>query len=164
VLATGQVVDDGPNWIHGTNDNPILELAKQTGTVAGTWDSESSVVSDLGVLVPRKEAEKYSTLMWNVIEAAFSYSNTHSASIDSRESLWEFFQREVPKRIPDSEPEFEEQRKTVFQIAESWGAFVGNHIFTQSLKYFWLEECIEGGQYSKRPPYYSQADRRPTLT
>ncbi|KAK5150390.1 hypothetical protein LTR16_012680, partial [Cryomyces antarcticus] len=29
-------------------------------------------------------------------------------------------------------------------MAEMWGAFVGTSIQRQSLKFFWLEECIEG--------------------
>jgi monoamine oxidase len=31
-LPSGQVVDLGPNWVHGTESNPILELAKETDT------------------------------------------------------------------------------------------------------------------------------------
>jgi phytoene dehydrogenase-like protein len=31
-LSSGQVVDAGANWIHGTDKNPIMELAKQTNT------------------------------------------------------------------------------------------------------------------------------------
>jgi len=27
-----------------------------------------------------------------------------------------------------------------------WGDFVGEPIEKQSMKYFWLEECIEGGK------------------
>jgi phytoene dehydrogenase-like protein len=31
-LQTGPLVDLGPNWIHGTDGNPILELAEKTNT------------------------------------------------------------------------------------------------------------------------------------
>jgi phytoene dehydrogenase-like protein len=31
-LSSGHVVDAGPNWIHGTEGNPIMELAKDTNT------------------------------------------------------------------------------------------------------------------------------------
>ncbi|EMR65465.1 putative amine oxidase protein [Eutypa lata UCREL1] len=82
--------------------------------------------------------------MWEIIEKAFRYSNKHCAEISPNESLWDFFQKEVAKRIPETETDFQRKRDMIFKIAESWGAFVGSHIFTQSLKYFWLEECIEG--------------------
>lgn len=39
-----------------------------------------------------------------------------------------------------------EQRLEVFKMAQMWGAFVGDPIARQSLKFFWLEECIEGGK------------------
>ena len=35
--------------------------------------------------------------------------------------------------------------KLVVQLARIWGNFVGDVIEKQSLKYLWLEECIEGG-------------------
>ncbi|RYO92256.1 hypothetical protein DL766_001746 [Monosporascus sp. MC13-8B] len=123
-LPSGHIVDAGPNWIHGTNNNPILDLAKETDTATGSWDNRTYVLDEN--------------------EDAFRHSNKHCATISPSESLWDFFQNEVARRIPDTEPDFERERDMVFKIAESWGAFVGSHIFTQSLKYFWLEECIEG--------------------
>lgn len=31
-LPSGTLIDLGPNWVHGTDHNPILDLAKETGT------------------------------------------------------------------------------------------------------------------------------------
>ena len=146
-LPPGHVVDAGPNWIHGTTNNPILDLAKETGTAFSTGDIGMSMLDEAGRLLPRAQAEAYSTTMWAIVEAAFHHSNDHCATIDPRESLWDFFQKEVVKRIPDSKPGFQRDRDVVFKIVESWGAFVGSHVFKQSLKYFWLEECIEGGGF-----------------
>ncbi|RYP64919.1 hypothetical protein DL771_008551 [Monosporascus sp. 5C6A] len=143
-LPSGQIVDAGPNWIHGTNDNPILDLAKETETATGSWDNRTYVIDEDGKFLSLVESERHSSIMWHIIEDAFHHSNKHCATISPSESLWDFFQKEVARRIPDIEPDFERERDMVFKIAESWGAFVGSHIFTQSLKYFWLEECIEG--------------------
>lgn len=33
----------------------------------------------------------------------------------------------------------------VLQMARIWGDFIGDPIEKQSLKYLWLEECIDGG-------------------
>lgn len=144
-LPSGHTVDAGPNWIHGTNDNPILDIAKETGTAFSPGDIGMCVLDEDGEVIPPAEAVVYSTEMWNIIEAAFHYSNMHCATISPSESLWDFFQREVARRIPDTKPGFQRERDIILKISESWGAFVGSHIFSQSLKYFWLEECIEGG-------------------
>ncbi|KAI1081340.1 FAD/NAD(P)-binding domain-containing protein [Whalleya microplaca] len=143
-LPSGHIVDAGPNWIHGTNGNPILDLAKATETAVGTWDTKSSVFDEGGKPLSLSDATIYLDIMWDIVSAAFRHSNKHSATINPDESLWDFFQKEVAKRIPDTKPDYEQKRKYVFQIAECWGAFVGSSILTQSLKFFWLEECIDG--------------------
>ncbi|KAI1762883.1 FAD/NAD(P)-binding domain-containing protein [Hypoxylon sp. FL1150] len=143
-LPSGHLVDSGPNWIHGTNNNPILDLAKQTGTTTGLWEETSSIFDEAGRQLPQSDTKTYSTILWEIIGQAFEYSNKNSATISPDESLWDFFKKEVPIKIPDTEPNFERKRNCVFQLADQWGAFVGSHIFTQSLKFFWLEECIDG--------------------
>lgn len=145
MLPNGHLVDVGPNWIHGTDDNPILDLAKQTGTTVGTWDTTSCAFDESGNLLPLEEADKYANVMWDIIQEAFKHSNASSAEINPKESLFDFFQQKVQEKIPASETDFEKTRRIVLQISELWGAFVGNRIETQSLKFFWLEECIEGG-------------------
>jgi hypothetical protein len=39
-----------------------------------------------------------------------------------------------------------EERKLVMQVGEMWGAFIGDPWERQSLKYFWLEEWLDGGE------------------
>lgn len=146
-LPNGHLVDMGPNWIHGTKDNPMLDLAKETNTTVGTWDTRSYVVDEDGKLLSLQDGEQYSTIMWGIVEDAFSYSNKHSNDIDPLENLYDFFKKRIVEIIPDMVEDFETQRKIVLQIAELWGTFVGSPIQRQSLKFFWLEECIEGGEY-----------------
>ncbi|KAI0595394.1 hypothetical protein F4775DRAFT_569526 [Biscogniauxia sp. FL1348] len=143
-LPSGHLVDVGPNWIHGTNDNPILDLAKQTQTAVGSWVNKTVIVDETGNMLPLSHATIYSDIMWDIISKAFAHSNKNCATISPDESLWDFFQKEVARKIPDTKPDYEEKRKIIFQLAQSWGAYVGSHVFTQSLKYFWLEECIDG--------------------
>ncbi|KAH8847230.1 hypothetical protein MCOR27_005174 [Pyricularia oryzae] len=144
-LPNGRMVDLGPNWFHGTKQNPLLELAKHTGTEIGDWNSKTCVYDEDGQLLSKEEAEKFSTLMWDIIEDAFKYSNRyHKDSIDSSKSLVDYFKENVVKKIPDTEPDYERQRSMVLKMSDLWGAFVGSHTSTQSLKFFWLEECIEG--------------------
>ncbi|POR37256.1 Putative polyamine oxidase 4 [Tolypocladium paradoxum] len=143
-LPNGHWVDIGPNWIHGTNDNPMLDLAKQTKTAVGCWDTRSYVFDESGRLFPVDEGERYADMMWDIIQDAFKHSNKSSAGIPSSKSLAHFFQEQVVDKIPESEPEFARKRQIVLQMSDMWGAFVGSPVQRQSLKYFWLEECIEG--------------------
>ncbi|KAF5234074.1 hypothetical protein FANTH_12300 [Fusarium anthophilum] len=144
VLPNGHLADVGPNWIHGTNDNPMLDLAKQTNTAISDWDSTSCVFDESGELLSLKDGEKYSTVVWDIIQDAFKHSNSNSSDIDSKESLHDFFVQKVTERVPDTEADHERIRSIVMQISEMWGAFIGSPVSRQSLKFFWLEECIEG--------------------
>jgi len=150
-LPNGHLIDVGANWIHGTTDNPIMDLVKETKTIVGEWESDSYVFDENGKLLTLEEGEKYSTLVWNIIEDAFEYSNKHGPEIDAERSLLDFFQEQVPKRIPDTEEDYERQRHILLQVAELWGNFVGSPLSRQSLKFFWLEECIEGGKTRSSP-------------
>lgn len=46
--------------------------------------------------------------------------------------------------------------KIILQMASMWGDYVGESIETQSLKYFWLEDCLDGG---KPEPSYHEINR-----
>jgi hypothetical protein len=146
-LPNGHLVDLGPNWIHGTQENPMLEIAKDTHTAIGHWDSRSYVFDENGTLMPLEIGERYSKIMWDIILDAFRHSNKCSVDIHPDESLWDFFLAHIGVKIPSTEEEYEAKRALVLQMAEMWGAFVGSPIERQSLKYFWLEECIEGGMF-----------------
>ncbi|KAH7325863.1 hypothetical protein B0I35DRAFT_474594 [Stachybotrys elegans] len=143
-LKNGHLVDLGPNWIHGTNDNPMMDLAKQTDTGVGSWDTHSYAYDEDGQRFQLDESEKLSTTMWDIIQAAFKHSNKNTGDIDAQESLYDFFCKKVVEMVPDAEQDYAKQRKLILQLCEQWGAFVGSPIARQSLKFFWLEECIEG--------------------
>lgn len=145
-LPNGHVVDLGPNWIHGTTDNPMLDLAKQTNTAVGSWDTGSYIFDQAGDLFKIEDGEAYSTMMWDIIQEAFKHSNKSYKDIHHDESLHDFFLRKSVEKIPDTEEDYEQRRKILMQMSELWGAFIGSPVSSQSLKFFWLEECIEGGE------------------
>lgn len=139
----------GPNWIHGTDDNPILDLAKQTKTATMNWDGRQSVFDSLGNPMPDTEAAENTEAVWNIIEQAMKLANEKSATIPADKSLFNFFQEQVVKMFPSDiegagDEEVKRKQQTILQMAEMWGAFVGSPIQRQSLKFFWLEECIDG--------------------
>lgn len=130
----------------------MLDLAKETKTTVGSWDTRTNMFDEFGKLFHLDDSENYSDIMWDIIQDAFKYSNKHWTTIPAEESLWDFFQKKVVERIPETEADFERKRNTLLQVSELWGAFVGSPITRQSLRFFWLEECIEGGKFS--PPSF----------
>ncbi|KAK3114485.1 hypothetical protein LTR53_007172 [Teratosphaeriaceae sp. CCFEE 6253] len=164
----GHPVDLGPNWIHGTNDNPILEIAIKTSTRLHTWSEDSAIIGPDGEPLTATEADAYSSLLWDdgLIAEAFRYSNEHSAEIDPERSLYDFF-AERAEGLFATEPEDVAKRKrgTLLQVASMWGAYTGSPVTRQSLKFFWMEECIQGenpfvaGTYEKILEYVARPAR-----
>ena len=109
------------------------------------WDGRQSVVDALGKYLSDKEATENTEIVWSIIVQAMKYSNEHSATIDPKKSLYNFFEEAVEKQFLDiNEEEAKKKRQTILQMSEMWGAFVGSEIQKQSLKFFWMEECIDG--------------------
>ena len=94
----------------------------------------------MGHLVESQRATTHSEIVWEIISSAFKYSRENGSSIAPQSSLMDFFKSEVKAKGLD-----EASSKLIFQMARMWGDFVGEPIEKQSLRFFWLEECIEGG-------------------
>ena len=131
----------GPNWIHGTLTNPIVKLAKETNTTLSQVEDSTRVYDERGHPIDEEEASKASDAVWSIIAEAFKYSNANCSNIAPNISLKDFF---VKKLDEDGVPQ--NDQKLIMQMAEMWGAFTGDPWERQSLKYFWLEECLDGGR------------------
>lgn len=154
----GHTVDLGPNWIHGSQENPILRIAKESGTELHAWDEQDAVFDFEGRPLDAAEAEEYGRLLWDegLIAEAFEYSERHSESIDPKRSLFDFFEETVQSLFTNMpENVASRKRQTLLQMSQMWGAYVGSPVQRQSLKFFWLEKTIEGenpfvaGTYAK---------------
>ena len=142
----GHRVDLGPNWIHGSDDNPVMDIAKQTGTELHAWDDDALTFDEAGKLFGEEEADEYGALLWDdgLIADAFRYSN-EKKDIDPQENLYDFFvekSRDLFKDKPEEEAQRKRQR--LLQFTWQWSCYIGSPVTRQSLKFFWLEECIEG--------------------
>ena len=139
-----------PIQIHGTDQNPILELAKETkDTTFSVPDMPPSLYDQSGHLMDAEIVKEHYEIVWSIIADAFKHSKENSVSIPSDESLIDFFKAKVKERELN-----DDSLKLVLAMARIWGDFVGEPIEKQSLKFFWLEECIEGGT-----PFVSDIDR-----
>ena len=84
-------------------------------------------------------------IMWRIVVQAFKYSEKNTSSIHPEKSLHDYFAEKVKEEIPGGD-DYERKREIIMQMSELWGGFVGSPITRQSLKFFWLEECVNGGE------------------
>ncbi|KAF2774127.1 FAD/NAD(P)-binding domain-containing protein [Teratosphaeria nubilosa] len=154
----GHTVDLGPNWIHGDADNPIAKIAEETNIQLHGMEEDEFVILPDGTPLEAAEADQYARALWDggLIAEAFKYSSEHHDSIDSSRSVCDFFREQVEKLfVNEPDDVARRKRRTLLLICQMWGSYVGSPVTKQSLKFFWLEECIEGenpfvaGTYSR---------------
>ncbi|KAJ5960478.1 uncharacterized protein N7479_007628 [Penicillium vulpinum] len=137
------VVDLGPNWIHGAGENPIMTIAEETKTVM--YDPEGGghiSYSRDGHPINDEVSAKVQDFVWTTIGEAFKYSNHHGKSIPVERSLFDFFCDRV------QETNFsDEEKQHCLDACRLWGAYVGDQVDKQSLRFFRLEECVDGSNF-----------------
>jgi hypothetical protein len=142
------LVDLGPNWIHGNQGNPITSIAKSTNSVTTDYTDEDEerelLIDSDGHPLPMKRTSELGDRFWGLILQAFQYSNDNSRIIPKEKSLLDFIKEKLDKSDLSAE-----DKRTILKIATIWGAFIGDPISRQSLKFFFLEECVEGSSYSR---------------
>lgn len=89
----------GPNWIHGTQNNPILDLVYSTGTATHDWGERQVAFGPDGEVIAEDEAAKNAEMMWTLIGEAFKHSNAHSAEINPDVSLMDYIKKHVDERL-----------------------------------------------------------------
>ncbi|KAF5343873.1 hypothetical protein D9757_014105 [Collybiopsis confluens] len=136
----------GANWIHTWDSgqvHPIWKLATETKTPVHHWNSKQMLFDSTGNKLPDETTDRLSTLLWKIIEEAFEYSakahEGHQQPIPANDSLYDYIQRRCPEEMAD-----EQERDTLLQMSEMWGAYVGEPVWMQSLKFAWMEECCGG--------------------
>ena len=152
VESGGHLMDMGPNWIHGTKGNPIMHLAEKTRTIVMEPEEAGGALIDAdGQRRPDAEAVELSGKIWEMVVDAFKYSDEHSVSIDPHTSLYEYFREQLQLSKPHdggigigTAGESNKREEDLLHEAQMWGPFVGDSVEKQSLKFFFLEECIEG--------------------
>ena len=96
-------------------------------------------------MVAPAEASKALKQVWEILEEAIEHSTNNSASIKSAASLYSFFQEKCSRALERGEMT-ERDVELVLGMSQMWGAYVGDRVEAQSLKYFYLEDCIDGGR------------------
>ncbi|KAK0107359.1 hypothetical protein ONS95_004052 [Cadophora gregata] len=68
-LSSGHLVDPGVNWIHGTECNPVTDLAKVTNTPTHDWGEAFNVFDADGQVL--EDGKKLNGALWGIIAQAF---------------------------------------------------------------------------------------------
>ena len=111
------------------------------------WAEQQAVFDTNGQPLDPEEAGEYAALFWDdgVIADAFRYSNEHHNTIDPQKSLYDFFVDKSSSIFLDEPVDVKERkRRTFLRYASFWSCYIGSPVTRQSLKFFWLEETIEG--------------------
>ena len=131
--------------VNSTGFNPIVELAKETGTPLHLWKENTLLVDSVGQLVDGDHANKALKRVWDILSKAIEFSNANTQQLDLSTSLYDFFTRECTRMVQAGGMS-DYERELVLGMAQMWGAYVGDRVERQSLKFFFLEDCIEGGK------------------
>ena len=139
-------VDIGANWVHSTDGNPIVNFARSTNTSLHLWKENTLIVDTQGELVESTRANNALKTVWKILEKAIEYSNSLSEQIDASLSLYDFFAEQC-KSLAEEGLISQGDIDLVLRMSEMWGAYVGTRVEMQSLKYFFLEDCIDEDDY-----------------
>lgn len=122
-----------------------MSIAELTNTTIQDFEGGQIVFSKDGKLLDDDIAMKLSDFMWTTIDDAFAYSNKYKDTIPPDRSLFDFFLEKI--EASDFSPA---EKDACVETCKLWGAYVGDPIDRQSLKFFCLEECVDE---SKSLPY-----------
>ena len=127
---------------HDVGRHPILDLAIATNTPLHHWNNKQNIYTSSGDLLAPEKSNELSTLLWEIIEEAFSHSAKSRKNIPKSQSLYDFFVAKAKENFPDGK----EDGELLCQMSEMWGAYIGDPIQKQSLRFAWMEECCGGGE------------------
>lgn len=124
-----------------------MTIAEATGaTLYDPEDGGHIAFSQAGHQLNSELNAKVQDFVWTTISEAFEYSNRHGDSIPAERSLFDFFSERVQQTSFS-----DEERQLCLDAAKFWGAYVGDQVDKQSLRFFRLEECVDGSRHLSSP-------------
>lgn len=96
-------------------------------------------------MVNRQLANLTLRTVWDILEQGIEVSKASSAILSPDFSLYDYFRDICDDRVRAGDMESHE-RDLVLGMGHMWGAYVGDRVERQSMKFFFLEDCIDGGE------------------
>lgn len=97
-----------------------------------------------GSLISECLANRTMKTVWDILEQGIEESKEKSHELPPDFSLFDYFRRTCDDRVRAGNMKPGE-RDLVLGMAQMWGAYVGDRVERQSMKFFFLEDCIDGG-------------------
>lgn len=129
----------GANWIHGAGDNLINQLAQATSTQVHEFTTPAAVITRSGQMLESQKATQTSSIIWKTIDEAYEYSRRLGTQIPADRSLFDF----IRERVGVQQGLSTEEKDECLEFSRVWGSYVGDAVERQSLRFFWLEECLD---------------------
>ncbi|OAX81790.1 hypothetical protein ACJ72_03868 [Emergomyces africanus] len=123
-------VDVGPNWIHGTQNNPIMHLSNSSKTITHAWGGLGNVIDTFGKPLSETLVGKISDFLWATVENAYEYSRVNKVNIPADKSLLDFLKERLEKADLS-----EVEKETCIELSKLWGSYIGSPIDRQSLSF-----------------------------
>ena len=99
------------------------------------------IYDEQGQLVESGRADRLSSAVWDIVEDALRHSEESGHDIPETLSLHD----QVARRAADVFPDCRDDQRLLVQMAQMWGAYIGDPPSKQSLRFAWLEKCCVGG-------------------
>ncbi|KAH8145895.1 uncharacterized protein LAJ45_10037 [Morchella importuna] len=149
----GKEVDLGPNWIHGTSNNPIVPLSQISQSQLHQYSDICPIFTPDGDVMDQAEADELQDLLWRVIERAVEYSKGCYTAIPADKSFYDYCVEKAeelfgssPDTVTVGDREQQESAAGMVDGGGKGGVRRGamSIVKRQSLKFFFLEEPLEG--------------------
>ena len=96
------------------------------------------MISRTGQPLESRKATQTASFVWKTIDEAYEYSRRHGAGIAADRSLFDF----IRERVVQQGLSVEDQTECL-EFSRIWGSYVGDAVERQSLRFFWLEDCLD---------------------
>jgi hypothetical protein len=102
-----------------TSDDPIVELAKETGIPLHLWKENTITLNGDGDLVEQELANLTLKRIWDILEQAIEHSKADSEHLNAGMNLYDEFSTIAQKRVEMGEINSYE-RDLVLGMAQMW--------------------------------------------
>lgn len=133
----GLLICVGANFIHGTDDNPLSDIAEKVGSTLIHNISMRRYYDRTGRPLDSKTANFLYRKVWEYSDAASDYSRQEE--VDPKLSVEDFCQDKLNR---DKEIESGEMRSLVGNAVDMLSGIAACDLDKLSLKYYWMEDDL----------------------
>ncbi len=130
---------EGPNFIHGTEGNPLIDIAEKAGSTLSQYGSLTYFDNDAQPIDIQVQTVLYRKL-WEYFDVASDYSREND--VDKNRNVGDFFKKLLEEDQELENNEMKHVMECSFQILAAYSACDLDKL---SLKYLWAEAELPVG-------------------